>query len=391
MKEIKIIPVKDKLQMEQFIKVPWTIYKNDPHWVPPLLFDFRRQLDERKNPFFKDASVRYWIAVTDEKCIGRIAAIVNHQHNRHYGEKTGFVGYFESINDAEVSRLLFEAAENWLSREGMLEVRGPVNLSMNNECGLLVEGFEMSPIIQMNYNPPYYIDLFARQGYNKEHDLLAFYVKDDIIRNKEIMSRLERFTNLLAGREKISFRCFNKNDFEGDVERIRLLFNNYMSDNWGYVPIEKEEFAFMAASLKPLLIRELAIFAEVNGETVGFSLAIPDVNEVFKKINGKLFPKGIFQFLYYRKKTRDIRVILMGINKPYRRKGLEAVFYYRTIVEAVKRNFKGAELSWISESNQPMIRELINMEAQLYKRYRIYKNEIRKPQNISAYETQISA
>jgi len=383
MKPVTIHPVTDKFRIEQFIKVPWMIYKDDPYWVPPLLYDFRRQLNEKRNPFFKDATALYWIAVSGDQCVGRIAAIVNHQHNRHYREKTGFVGYFESINDATVSRQLFETAENWLSDQGMTEVRGPVNLSMNNECGLLVEGFEMSPIIQMNYNPSYYIDLFSNQGYRKQHDLLAFYVKDEIIQNKNIMNRLERFTTLLAARENISFRCFNKNDFDGEVERIRHLFNNYMCDNWGYVPIDKEEFSFMAASLKPLLIRELAIFAEVGGEAVGFSLAIPDVNEVFKKINGKLFPKGIFQFFYYKRKIKDIRVILMGINKPYRKKGLEAVFYYRTIIEAVKRKFKGAELSWISETNQPMIRELMNMDAKLYKRYRIFKNEINNPKQVT--------
>jgi hypothetical protein len=383
MKSVTIQAVTDKFRMEQFIKVPWMIYKDDPYWVPPLLYDFRRQLSQKRNPFFKDASVCYWIAVSERRCIGRIAAIVNHLHNKHYNEKTGFIGYFESINNENVSRQLFQAAENWLSSQGMTEVRGPVNLSMNNECGLLVEGFEMSPIIQMNYNPAYYVDLFLNQGYRKQHDLLAFYVKDEIIQNKNIMSRLERFTNLLAGRENISFRCFNKNDFDGEVERIRHLFNNYMCDNWGYVPIEKEEFTFMATSLKPLLIRELAIFAEVGGEAVGFSLAIPDVNEVFKKINGKLFPKGIFQFFYYKRKIKDIRVILMGINKPYRKKGLEAVFYYRTIIEAVKRKFKGAELSWVSESNQPMIRELIKMEAKPYKRYRIFKNEIKNQKQVN--------
>ncbi len=375
-RSVNIKEVSSPADWKTFIKLPWEIYKNDPHWVPPLLFDFKRQLNKKTNPFFRYAEAKYWIAFQNEKCVGRIAAIVNHHHNHYYKELTGFFGYFESTNDDSVSTSLFSTAEKWLKESGMKLIRGPVNLSLANESGLLIEGFDRSPVLQMYYNPPYYSELLEKYGYRKEHDLLAYYVPNDIINNLKVMKRLERISNIITEKEKITFRCFNVKDYPAEVERIRLLFNSYMSDNWGFLPIEKTEFNFMAQSLKPILIKELAIFAEVNGEAVGFSLSLPDINQVFKRMNGKLIPKGIFQFLYYKNKISDIRVMLMGVNKPFRKRGLEAVFYYRTILEAVSRNFKGAELSWISESNPVMIRELENLNAKLYKRYRIFSNEI---------------
>ncbi len=373
---IEIKEVTNKHEWKQFIKLPWETYKNDPLWVPPLLFDLKRQLNQKLNPFFHDAEIKYWIAVQDVKCVGRIAAIVNHQHNRYYQDKVGFFGYFECINDESASYALLLAANEWLRKQGMTVARGPVNLSLTNESGLLIEGFDRSPIIQMNYNPPYYLDLLQTFGYEKEHDLFAFYICDHILKDEKIMQRLKRLSHIVVKKEKISFRHFNRKDFKNEVEKIRLLFNDYMSDNWGFVPMEKKEFDFIAQSLKPILIKELAIFAEVNGEELGFSLALPDINQVLKRMNGKLFPFGIFKFLFLKSKITDIRVVLMGINKPFRRKGLEAVFYYQTIIEGAKRKFTGAELSWVSEANPLMIRALENLNAQLYKRYRIFRKEL---------------
>jgi hypothetical protein len=374
--QVKIKEVSDKMCMNQFIKLPWKIYHNDPFWIPPLLFDLKKQLNQKRNPFFQSAEVKYWIAINrNAECVGRIAAIINHQHNNYYNEKIGFFGYFECINHETVSSALLFAVHEWLKQKGMNAVRGPVNLSLANECGLLIEGFHRSPILQMNYNPPYYLKLLESFGYKKEHDLLAFYIDDDILRNEKIMHRLERLSNAVTQKEKISFRQFNTKRFKDELEKIRLLYNDYMSDNWGFLPMEENEIDFLAQALKPVLIRELAIFAEVNGKTVGFSLSLPDLNQVIKKMNGKLFPLGIFKFLFYKNKINDIRVMLMGINKPFRRKGLEAVFYYQTIIEGAKRKFTGAELSWVSEDNQILIRELQSLDAKLYKRYRIFRKQ----------------
>jgi hypothetical protein len=376
MTDLEVKEVTNKHEWNQFIKLPWEIYKNDPLWVPPLLFDLKKQLNQKANPFFHAAEIKYWIAIFNGKCVGRIAAIINHQHNRYYKIKVGFFGYFECIDDLTVSQELLFTANAWLRKQGMSTVWGPVNLSLGNESGLLIEGFDRSPIIQMSYNPPYYVHLIESFGYKKEHDLFAFYISDDILKDEKIMRRLRHLSEIVINREKISFRNFNRKDFKNEVEKIRLLFNDYMSDNWGFVPMERKEFDFIAQSLRAVLVKELAIFAEIDGIEIGFSLALPDINQVLKHMNGKLTPFGIFKFLFLKNKITDIRVILMGITKPFRRKGLEAVFYYQTIIEGAKRKFKGAELSWVSEANPLMIRELQNLNAKLYKCYRVFKKDL---------------
>jgi len=378
MKETTIKEVITKQDWGMFLKLPWQLYKNDPLWVPPLLYDLKRQLNSKLNPFFKTSEVKYWLAFKAGKCVGRIAAIINHQHNKHYAEQTGFWGYFECINDTVVADLLLDIAHEWLRQNRMQQARGPVNLSLNNECGFLIEGVESSPVLQMNYNPPYYPKLLEKYGYQKEHDLLAFYLSDAILTNEKSINRLKRISEAVTQKEKIKFRYFNPKDFKNELERIRLLFNDYMSDNWGFLPMTKEEVDFMAQSLKPVLVKELAIFAEADGETVGCSLALPDLNQLLKKMDGKLFPFGIFKFLFHKHKISDIRVMLMGINKPFRKKGLEAVFIYRTIMEGIKRKITGAELSWVSEANTAMIRELENLQAKLYKRYRVYSMPLKQ-------------
>jgi hypothetical protein len=371
-KQVEIKEVIKKQEWNLFLKLPWHLYKNDPLWVPPLLYDLKRQLNPRSNPFFQHGEAKYWIALKGGNCVGRIAAIIDHHHNAHYSEKTGFWGFFESIDDTSVSNALLDAAHEWLEKMGMRRGRGPVNLSVNNECGFLIEGFDRSPIMQMSYNPAYYADLLENYGYTKEHDLFAYYISDEMLGNERIMHRVKRISDLVVQRENITFRCFDTKDFGGEVEKMRLLFNDYLSDCWGILPMTKDEAEFMAKSLRPVLIKELALFAESGGKTIGCLLSLPDINQILKSMNGKLFPFGIFQMLFNKHKMRDIRVMFMGINKSFRRKGLEAVFIYKTIIEASKRKFKGAEMSWVSETNPGMVHELENLHAKLYKRYRVY-------------------
>ena len=297
-KEFTIREVNSKADWKRFLRLPWQLYKNDPLWVPPLLYDLKRQLNKKLNPFFKEAEAKYWIAFSGDECIGRIAAIINHQHNEYYDEATGFFGFFECINDENAAAMLLGTAHEWLLQNRMKEVRGPVNLSLNNECGFLVEGFDRSPVLQMNYNHRYYPELLIACGYKKEHDLLAYYITDKIFSNDRVMKRLERITELVTRSEQIQFRNFRPFEMNDEVQRVRKLFNDYMADNWGFLPMTKPACAFMAESLKPVLVKELAIFAEINGAPVGSSLALPDLNYVVKKMNGKLFPFGIFTFLF---------------------------------------------------------------------------------------------
>lgn len=372
-KSITIQEVASKTEWNHFFMLPWFIYKNDPLWVPPLLFDLKRQLNKNINPFFNDAEAKYWIATDENRCIGRIAAIVNHQHNNFYKERTGFFGFFECIDDKAVAAALLDIAHQWLKEKGMEQVRGPVNLSLNNECGFLIDGYNRPPVLQMNYNKSYYPVMLQHYGYEKEHDLLAFYITDAILSDHKLMDRLKRISEMVIRKENIRFRNIDPGKLGSEIEKIRILFNDYMSNNWGFLPMTEEECSFMAKSLKPVLVKQLAIFAEADGQAIGSSLAMPDLNYVVRKMNGRLFPFGIFKYLYYKRKISDIRVMLMGINERYRRKGLEAVFIYKTIMEGYKRKITGAELSWISEDNHVLINELTKMNAHLYKRYRIYQ------------------
>lgn len=375
--DIKILEVNNNSSWKEFTMLPWEIYKNDPVWVPPLLIELKKQLSKTKNPFFKEGTGNFWIAKYNEKTVGRIAAIINPQHNRHYKDKTGFFGYFESVENNIISRKLFNTASNWLHEHGKDRMCGPVNLTTSNECGLLVQGFGTPPVIQMTHNPPYYRELIDDYGFKKEIDLLAFQLTvENLLNNNKAVRKLKQLNDIIVKKENVRFRSINLKDFPNELERVRLLFNDYMSENWGFVPIKREEFKFIGATLRQILVKDLTIFAEVDGQPVGFLIALPDFNEVLKKINGKLIPFGIFKYLYFKNKISGLRVILMGINKPFRKKGLEAVFYYHTLQEAVKRKYKKSELSWISEKNIPMVQAMINMNAELYKRYRIYEKPI---------------
>mgnify|MGYP003330936713 CR=1 FL=1 len=354
-----------------FVKLPWAVYRNDAAWVPPLLYEQQKMLHPRKNPFFKTADIKYWIAVRGRQPVGRIAAVVDTLHNLHYGEQTGFFGYFESFNDKEAAAALTEAAERWLIEKGMRKIMGPVNLATANECGLLVEGFDTPPFLQMTHNPVYYERLLLGRGYRRETDLLAYYTPATIVDNIAVMDRLKKLHDYILHKHRIRFRKINMKHYTEEVETIRSLYNDFMGDNWGFIPIDRENFSFMTSSMKEILDSDLAFFAEVDGKPVGFSVGIPNVNEVIQKMDGKLFPFGFFKYLFYRKKITAFRVMLMGVSGAYRRKGIEAVFIYKTIMEAVAKKFKGAELSWIMENNRALISELEFLQSELYKRYRI--------------------
>lgn len=376
MKNIICREVNSKKDFTLWLNFSFELYKNDPNWVAPLRSELKNLLSKRKNPVFEHVKIQHWIAMKDGILMGRITGIIHGGYNNYYSAKTGFFGYFDCVNDQEVSDLLLNTATQWMIDAGMENCIGPINLSTDNECGLLIEGFDSPPVVQMTYNPPYYLSLLEHNGFEKEHDLIAFQITNEIYTNEKIIEKLERFETLLSKKENLTFRNFNVKDFDNEVELVRRLFNDYMKDNWGFVPITKKEFDFMAKGLKQILIPDFAIFAEVNGEPVGFSIALPDINQVLIKLKGNLFPFGILKFIYYFRKITGIRVILMGVTERYRKRGLESIFYYRTIIESKKRNIKTAELSWISETNPSMMNALEKLEATPYKKYRIFRKKI---------------
>ena len=377
MSDIIVRPVDNEVDKMRFIKFPWEIYKGDINWVPPLIYDVRKNLDTVKNPFYSHAKIQLFLAFDGKTIVGRIAAIINDTHNNKYKDKVGFFGYFESINSKEVSAALFDTASKWLSENGMDTIRGPINLSINDEVGLLTNAFDKQAVLLMTYNPEYYIKLIEDYGFVKAKDLYAYFVsKEIILSKKDAMEKLNRVSEIVLKRENIKIRKLVLKNLQSELMKVMKVYNAAWEENWGSLQMTEAEFNFVAASLKPLVDEDIVFFAEVNDEPIGFSLSIPDYNQVFKKMNGKLFPFGIFKLLTGKKKINLIRVIMMGVIPKYQRKGIEAVFIRDTINNAVGKGIYDAEISWVLEDNVPMVQTAVNIGAELYKTYRIFDKKI---------------
>jgi GNAT superfamily N-acetyltransferase len=366
---IRIRQVHTPADKKRFIRLPWKIYRSDPNWVPPLIRERRMFLDPGRNPFFEHADVGLLLAIDDKgEAVGRIAAIVNYNHIKTHNENTGFFGLFESTDDVEVSHSLFEAAADFLRSRGMTVMRGPENLSINDDLGLLVKGLDSPPVLMMPYNPRYYEKLVETAGFVKTMDFYAYHGETD----GTIPQRLSRGAELSKRRSNITLRSLNMKEFERELLRIRDIYNRAWEMNWGAVAMTEKEFQYLAEDLKQILDPTRAIIAEVGGKTAGFSLALPDFNQVLIHLNGRLFQAGIFKLLYYRRKINSIRILTLGILREYRRMGLDAHLIYETYRRGLKRGYRTGEMSWILETNSVMNNALINLGFKVYKIYRLY-------------------
>ncbi len=375
MPSITIREVQTNSDLQKFIKLPFKLYRNDPYYVPHLISDRKKFLDKQANPFFQHARASYFLACKNDKPVGRIAGIVNDLHNEFHDEKTGFFGFFDCIDNIEAASGLLHAAENFVKAEGMETIRGPANFSSNDEIGLLIEGFESMPTFMMIYNPPYYLDLYNKLGLKKVEDLFAYYIDE---RNAP-SERIQRIVRKIRARNRIMIRKINMNDFENDLEIVRTIYNSAWSKNWGFVPMTPEEFSYTADDFKKIVDPDLVFLAFINNEPAGFSLAMPDYNPVFKKMNGRLFPLGLFKFLYYTKVKRIItglRMITMGVVHKYQKMGMDMIFFVETYNEGLRKGYKWAELSWILERNTLMNKAAASMGARPYKRYRVYEKPL---------------
>ena len=374
MNGITLRPVQNKKELKLFIKFPWQIYKNDSFWVPPLIMDRMKLLNRKINPFYTHAEIELFIAYRDGRAVGRIAAITNDNHNKFHEDNTGFFGFFESINDQMVASTLLDGALNWLKERGKDSVLGPMNPSTNDEVGLLIDGFDTSPMIMMCHNPRYYITLFENYGLKKAKDLFAWYYD---AREKQFPEKIKKVAKLTGERYGITIRNIKLKNINEELNLIREVYNNAWSRNWGFVPMTEEEINHTAADMKQIAIEDLLLLAEMDGKAVGFSVSLPDINQVLKKIsNGKLFPTGIFKLLFGMKKIDAIRVLILGIVKELQHGGLGSMLYLETFNRATARGIYKGEFSWILEDNYPMNRALESMGASIYKTYRIYEKSL---------------
>jgi GNAT superfamily N-acetyltransferase len=365
---IKIVPLsRNSPQVLRFLKVSYGVYHDDPYWVAPLLVDLKRVF-MGGNPLLEHADMALWVATRDGQDVGRIAGILDHNYNRTQQDNTAFFGFFESVNDAAVSRQLFSAVFAWARQRGVRRMLGPMNPTANDECGLLVEGFDSSPVFMMTYNPRYYLDLVATEGFRKTKDLLAYHM--DFA--KCPLDRLARIAEKTRQRHpELTFTSIRKATLTRDLGKVKEVYNAAWQDNWGFVPMTDAEIDFMADRLKPLLVEGLAWVVETPTEPVGFMLALPDYNSALKPLHGRLFTWKLLGFLPYLlgwKCPPRCRVITLGVKAKYRNRGLEAVMLTEGFKTGFKVGFKDAEASWILEDNTMMCRLLETFGGRVYER-----------------------
>jgi hypothetical protein len=373
---VEIVECKTRPEVRQFITFQWEIYAGDPHWVPPLMSERMAFYDKAKNPFFEHSDAALFLARRAGRIVGTIAAVLNTRHNLVHGETTGFFGGFECIDDDAVARALFDAAGGWLKARGMTVLRGPATLSTNDEVGLLVEGFDSAPQVLMTYNPPYYAGLIERCGFVKAMDLLAWWVQTDIASEAMSGGKYERVVNAVMKRGKFTVRNVDIKHFETEIERLKAIYSGAWEKNWGFVPLTEHELHHLANNLKQIADPDFVFVAEVNGEPVGFSVALPDVNQALRLA----YPRPnvlewwtLLKFLWHRRKAVNrLRVLLLGLLPQYRASGMEAVMTYKTLEVAMRKGIVGAEMSWILETNDAMNRINKLVGGRVYKRYRMY-------------------
>lgn len=372
MNAIEIRKVETARDLKRFIRFPWSVYKGDPNWVPPLLTDMKDRLDRRKHPFFEHGEAEYFLAFRDGRTVGRIAAIIDRNHNQAHQDRTGFFGFYESVDDPEVARALVDAAASWVAARGMDRLRGPVNMSMNDECAFLLEGFDARPVIMMPYNPRYYLDLMDTCGMAKAKDLYAFLKT----RERKLSPKAEEFLDQLRKSGKFAFRAVTKASLAADARNIAAIYNAGWHNNWGFVPWTEREMRHMTKNLAQFADLDLVIFAEHKGRTVGFAGAMPDLNQVLIKMNGRLFPFGLLKYLTGRRKITGVRAMVFGVVPEFMHTGLAYLLYDEFEKAIIAKGYHWCELSWQLEDNQAINSFAASIGASQYRKYRIYEKSI---------------
>lgn len=365
--------VTEKDERKEFIEFPYTHYAGNPNWVAPLKIEQKKLINTEKNPFYNNGEIALFLAEHNGKPAGRIAAIIDHRYNEYHQTKTGFFGFFESIDNQQVTNLLFKVAEDWLQDRGMTEMLGPANPSMMDEVGILVQGFDKPPSILMPYHKSYYDKLITGAGLEKAMDLMTYEVNQEGVDR----DRMNRAVEIVRKRlPDLKIRKVNLKKIRDEVKIIRDIFNAAWKNNWGYIPLSEAEFDQLAKDLKSIVDDDFAHIAEINGKPVAFSVALPDYNQVFIKMNGTLFPTGLIKLLWNKRKINKIRTALMGVLPEHQGKGIDALLHHESIENGLKRGFWSSEVGWILENNVNMIRVAERIGGTLDKVYRMYSKKL---------------
>lgn len=369
---VEIREVASKGELRDFIRLPWKIYRDDPNWIPPIIADVKATLDREKSPFFEFGEAAYFTAYRDGECVGRISAHVNRIHNDYHKANDGFFGFFESINDDEVSRLLLDAAAEWVRHRGMSRLVGPASFTIYDEPCFMVEGWEAdppTPVIFQNYNPRYYIDLMAKAGFEKEIDWYAYRLDAGKPLSRALLGAKERAME----RRGLVFRNVNLKRVDEEVEKIKAVFNDAWSENWGHHPYTERQAEQIKEALKLIVDPRMCFIVETQeGKPVGCAVILPDLNPFVKKMNGRILPFGWIHLLWGRRHSSGSRAFMLGVLKEYRNSGVDVAL----IVEAMQRGpivgYEWGECSLIVETNQSMIRLIEKWGGDRYKTYRLF-------------------
>ncbi len=371
--DTEIREVVDRRDLGTFIEVPWSVYRGDPCWIPPLKWE-RREAFSDKNPFFRHARWKAWTAWRNGLPVGRISAQVDELYLRRQDARTGFFGLIEAPDDPAVFRALFGAAENWLRGQGMTAALGPFNLGINQEIGCLVSGFDTPPFIMMGHARPYYDGRILEQGYRAEQDLLAYEVDAESFGLPESLRRL---LGRLSG--KISVRVVDRRKTAEELAIMRDIFNDAWSENWGFVEFTQDEFQAVGKELFLIVPKDFIWIAEANGDPAAFIVLLPNLNAAIADLDGRLLPLGWLKLLW-RMKVRlptTGRVALMGVRRRYQQTRLGPALAFATIkaleAPARRRGIERVEMSWILEQNQGIRNVIEKIGGRVSKHYRMYR------------------
>jgi GNAT superfamily N-acetyltransferase len=373
---IQVRPVQGRSELTSFIKLPFRLHEGTP-WVPPLIFERRQFLDRAKNPYFEHAEAEYFLAWRDGAPVGRITAQIDRRWDQFQDGSDGQFGFIEAEDDPEVFEALLRTAEDWVRKRGRERLLGPMDFTTNDECGLLIEGYGIDPMILQPWHPPYYRERIEALGYGKTMDLLMWDIAMGALKQGDrFADSIHAVADQVESEHGITVRNMRRRDLEAEIGRFMEVYNSAWERNWGFVPITDEEVAFQAKNLKQILDERWAFIAERDGEVLGAALSLPDINQVTRKMNGRLLPFGWLRFLAGKRKIDRVRVFALGVKPEYQHTGIAARFYVRHIETAAETGVGGAETGWILETNEPMNRAMEGMGGHVVKRYRLYEKSL---------------
>jgi Acetyltransferase (GNAT) family len=374
---VSIRPVRTRRELKRFVKLPFQLHRDRPQWVPPLIYERMQFLDRDRNPYFEHAEAEYFLAERDGEPVGRITVQIDRRWDEFQGGSDGMFGFFETVEDREVAQALLGAAEDWLRARGRRRLLGPMDFTTNDELGILIDGFELRPMVLQPWHPPFYRELIEDRGYAKAMDLLMWYLElGKLKEGDQFAPEIHAAAEKALRDEGISIRNIDRRDLSREMRSFTEVYNEAWSKNWGFVPATDAEVEFHAKLLKQVIDEDWGFIAEKEGEAVGVAFTLPDINQAMAKTNGRLLPFGWLRFLLAKRRIDRVRVFALGVKHAYRHSGVAAGLYLKHLEAASPDGVPAGETGWILETNEPMNRAMEGMGGTVVKRYRIYERPL---------------